>query len=124
MVVLPYIAMFEGVGPLLELAGYMLMTFAAVVGVLQWGDWNLLITMAVLFGIAATLTAVLMSDLATKRYLRGSDLLLLVIVALLENCGYRQLNTWWSCVGTVQALAGKSGWGIMKRRAFEGAPPS
>jgi hypothetical protein len=79
---------------------------------------------SVLFGMAATLFAVLMSDLVTRRYLRGQDLLLLVLVAMLENCGYRQVNSWWACVGTVQALTGKSGWGEMKRRAFDGAPPA
>jgi tetratricopeptide (TPR) repeat protein len=30
----------------------------------------------------------------------------------------QQLNAWWGCVGTVQALTGKGGWGPMKRRAF------
>ena len=49
---------------------------------------------------------------------------LLVIVAVLENCGYRQVNAWWSCVGTVQAMTRKGGWGVVKRRAFEGAPPA
>lgn len=53
--------------------------------------------------------------------LQGGSLALLVLVAILENCGYRQLNAWWSCVGTVQAMTGKGGWGVMKRRAFDGA---
>jgi len=51
--------------------------------------------------------------------MRGWDLVLLLFVALLENIGYRQINSWWSCVGTVQAVAGKTGWGAMRRRAFE-----
>jgi len=28
------------------------------------------------------------------------------------------LNAWWGCVGTVQAMTGKGGWGTMKRKAF------
>jgi cellulose synthase/poly-beta-1,6-N-acetylglucosamine synthase-like glycosyltransferase len=120
--VLPYLAIFEGLSPLLEVAGYVIITLAAVAGPLDWPYWRLLVCASVLFGMTATLLSVLMSDVVTRRYLRGRDLVLLVIVALLENCGYRQLNAWWSCVGTVQALTGKSGWGVMKRRAFEGAP--
>jgi hypothetical protein len=50
--------------------------------------------------------------------MRGRDLVLLVLVVLLENCGYRQANAWWGCVGTWQAMTGKGGWGEMKRRAF------
>ena len=62
--------------------------------------------------------AVFLSDLGTRRYLSGRDLALLLATAVLENVGYRQLNSWWGCVGTVQAVTGKGGWGPMTRRAF------
>jgi len=39
-------------------------------------------------------------------------------LAVLESFGYRQLNSLWGCVGTVQALTGQGGWGSMKRKAF------
>ena len=42
------------------------------------------------------------------------------LVVILENCGYRQANAWWGWVGTFQTLTGRGGWGVMKRRAFEG----
>jgi hypothetical protein len=54
----------------------------------------------------------------------GRDLFLLIVIALVENVGYRQLVSWWGCVGTVQAMTGKSGWGVMKRSAFERGPAS
>ena len=41
--------------------------------------------------------------------------------AVLENCGYRQLNSWWATMGSFQAMTGRSGWGTMKRRRFERA---
>ena len=62
---------------------------------------------------------VLMNDIAMRRYLRGTDLALLVAAAMLESVGYRQLNAVWGCLGTVQALGGKREWGRMKRRAFQ-----
>ena len=46
--------------------------------------------------------------------MRARDLVILVVVA--ETFGYRELNSLWGCVGTVQALSGKSG--SMKRKAF------
>lgn len=49
---------------------------------------------------------------------RLPDLMLLVAVAILESFGYRQVNALWGCIGTVQALTGKGGWGSMKRKAF------
>ncbi len=114
----PYVAVFEGIGPVLEVTGYVVTTAAALAGILDWHHYRVLIVVSLLFGAAATLLSVLLSDIATKRYMHGRDLFLLVGAALLENCGYRQINSWWGCVGTVQALTGKGGWGAMKRRAF------
>jgi len=45
-------------------------------------------------------------------------MVLLVSVAILESFGYRQVNSPWGCLGTVEALLGRSGWGPMKRRTF------
>jgi len=118
MVVLPSTTFFEGVGPLIEVAGYLVTTIAALIGILSWSHYGVLLAASVLFGAATTLLAVLLSDLTARRYLRGRDLAVLCAAAMLENVGYRQLNSWWGCVGTVQALTGKGGWGPMKRRAF------
>jgi cellulose synthase/poly-beta-1,6-N-acetylglucosamine synthase-like glycosyltransferase len=117
---LPYTAVIEGIGPVLELAGYAVTTAAALLGLLNWHYWRILLVVSVLFGIATTLFSLLLSDVATRRYIRGFDLVRLVMIAIVENCGYRQVNAWWGCVGTVQSLAGKQGWGAMKRRAFDG----
>ena len=117
-VVLPSTTFFEGVGPLLEVAGYLITTVAVLLGILNWTHYSVLLATSILLGAATTLLAVFLSDLTARRYLRGRDLALLCLAALLENFGYRQLNAWWGCVGTVQALTGKGGWGPMKRRAF------
>lgn len=116
---LPYIAFFEGLGPLLEICGYAITIGGAILGFLNWDYFRVLAAISVLFGTAVTLLAVLLSDVATRRYMQGGDLFLLVAVVLLENCGYRQINSWWGCVGTIQSLSGKGGWGVMRRRAFQ-----
>ena len=77
-----------------------------------------MIAVSVLFGAAVTLLAVLMSDATTRQYLQGRDLALFIAVAILESCGYRQVNAWWGFVGTIQAMTGKGGWGSMKRTSF------
>jgi cellulose synthase/poly-beta-1,6-N-acetylglucosamine synthase-like glycosyltransferase len=117
--VLPYILVFEGLGPLLEIVGYGVTAGAAMLGLLNWQMFVVMIAVSVLFGAAVTLLALLMSDVATHRYMGGRDLVLLVAVVLLESCGYRQMNAWWGCVGTVQAATGPAKWGVIKRRAFE-----
>ena len=118
MVVLPFTTVFEGVGPLLEVAGYVVTTIAALFGILNWSHYRVLLSVSILFGGAVTLLAVFLSDVTARQYLRGRDLGLLCVAALLENVGYRQINSWWGCVGTIQAMTGRGGWGPMKRRAF------
>jgi cellulose synthase/poly-beta-1,6-N-acetylglucosamine synthase-like glycosyltransferase len=118
MVVMPATTFFEGFGPLLEVTGYLITTVAVLLGILDWSHYRVLLAVSILFGASTTLLAVLLNDLTARRYLRGRDLAVLCAAAVLENAGYRQLNAWWSCVGTLQALAGRGGWGPMKRRAF------
>jgi len=118
LLVLPYTIFFEGLGPLLEVSGYAITTAAALIGVLNWSHFRVLMAVSLLFGAATTLVAVVLSDVGTGRYLRTRDLGILLAAAILENVGYRQLNAWWGCVGTVQAITGKGGWGPMTRRAF------
>ena len=115
---LPYVAFFEGLGPLIEGAGYVVTFAAAALGFLNWQYFWLMLTVSVLFGAATTFLAVLLNDLTTRQYTRGFELGLLVSVAILESVGYRQLNALWGWIGTVQALTGKGGWGAMKRQAF------
>lgn len=116
--ILPFIAVFEGLGPLLEMLGYLLTISLALLGVVYWPYYVAVIAVAVVFGLAVTLTAVLLSDVATHRYMEEGDLVSLVVAAVAESVGYRQVNVWLSVVGTVEAMTGKGGWGKMTRRAF------
>lgn len=115
---LPYIAFFEGLGPLLEVGGYVVTVAAVALGYLNWEYFGMMVAVSVLFGVAVTLLAVLLNDVTSRRYMRGPDLVLLIVVAILESLGYRQINAVWGCIGTVQAMTGKVGWGAMKRQAF------
>jgi cellulose synthase/poly-beta-1,6-N-acetylglucosamine synthase-like glycosyltransferase len=115
---LPYVTFFEGLGPLLEGGGYVVTFLAAALGYLHWKYFGMMVAVSVLFGVGVTFIAILLSDTSRPRYVRGGDLALLVAVAILESLGYRQINSLWGCLGTIQALTGKSGWGSMKRRAF------
>jgi cellulose synthase/poly-beta-1,6-N-acetylglucosamine synthase-like glycosyltransferase len=116
--VLPYVAFFEGLGPLLEVSGYIVTTAAVFLGLLNWSHYKVLLAVSFLFGAATTLVAVFLSDVGTRRYLRTRDLVPMLAAAVLENFGYRQLNSWWGCVGTLQAVTGRGKWEPLTRRAF------
>ena len=71
--VLPYVALIEGMGPLLEVSGYGIVTAAALFGLVDWLSWAALMAVAVLCGTAVTFVAVLMSDVVTRKYMRRGD---------------------------------------------------
>ena len=116
---LPYIVLFEGAAPLIEVVGFSIAGAAALLGVLNWRYFIVMVAASALLGTAVTLIALVLSDVATGRSQRGRELALLIVVALIESFGYRQLNSWWGFVGTVRALRGRGGWGVITRRAFE-----
>jgi cellulose synthase/poly-beta-1,6-N-acetylglucosamine synthase-like glycosyltransferase len=119
LLVVPYMIIFEGLGPLVETAGYAITSLAAAGGFLYWRHYAVLLAVSLLFGAARTFVAVILSDLGTRRYMRSRDLGILFAAAILENFGYHQLNTWWSCVGTVQAIMGTGGWNDPQRLRCE-----
>lgn len=116
--ILPYMLVFDGLGPLVEVSGYVITLVAALLGILNWGHFRVLLAVSILFGAAVTLVAIFLSDVATRKYLSTRDLAFLLAAAIFENLGFRQFNAWCGCVGTVQAMIGKGGWGPMTRRAF------
>lgn len=121
LVSMPYYLVFEGLGPLVEVAGYLVTLAAVPLGLLDWRFAELLFLAAVAYGTLISLTAVVLEELSFKRYLRVGDLLTLVFYGFLENFGYRQLTSWWRLQGIVDFLRGRQAWGAMPRRGFQEA---
>ncbi len=53
-------------------------------------------------GILLSVNGLLLETLSFRVYQRRSDILRLFMAAILENVGYRQLNTLWRCRGMWQ----------------------
>jgi len=62
--------------------------------------------------------AVLLEELTYRRYPRFRDLLTLLVFAMLENIGYRQLVLYFRFQGVLKFLAGRRGW---EKVAHDGA---
>jgi cellulose synthase/poly-beta-1,6-N-acetylglucosamine synthase-like glycosyltransferase len=119
LLAMPFYLAFEALGPLIEVAGYVVTIFAVIVGVLDWRFAELLFLVAVCYGALISLAAIILEELSLRRYPRVLDLLILAAFGVLENFGYRQLNSWWRLRGIVDFLRGRGGWGAMPRRGFQ-----
>ena len=65
-----------------------------------------------------SVTSLLLEELSFHTYRMTRDILLLFLVAIVENLGYRQLNSLWRLRGLVEWMLGrKAEWGEMTRVA-------
>jgi cellulose synthase/poly-beta-1,6-N-acetylglucosamine synthase-like glycosyltransferase len=118
LLALPYYAIFETLGPVLELAGLIVTVAGLAFNLIDWRMAQLLFLAAILYGTLISVAAVLLEELSFRRYLRLPDVGRLLAAAVLENFGYRQLTTWWRLLGVVDHLRRRKGWGTMTRKGL------
>lgn len=112
----PFMALFEWVGPLVEILGYAFMLVGFSLGIVSPLALAVFLSVAIGMGILLSANGLLLESLAFRVYVRKRDMLVLFAVAILENFGYRQLNTVWRCRGLWQwATRRKRKWGAMRR---------
>jgi len=115
LIAMPYFFIFESLGPMIEVQGYIMIVLAAILGILDTNIALLLFISTILLGIIVSLSALLISTKETH-YFSFKDLMILIFFAIIENFGPRQLISFWRFHGQLTILFGKGGWGNIKRR--------
>ena len=78
----------------------------------------LLLTLAFMLALAQTVASIALEQYAFQRYTRLGDLLLLLLLTVVENLGYRQMTVLWRLRGSWKFLRGDTSWGEMTRAGF------
>lgn len=121
---LPFMILFEALAPVVELLGYIVITLLALTGLISWLTFSVFVLLAIGVGTMLSANALLLEELAFRTYQRPRHLMQLLGAILVENFGYRQLNTWWRIVGIFQWITKrKQVWGDMTRRGSAGTSP-
>jgi cellulose synthase/poly-beta-1,6-N-acetylglucosamine synthase-like glycosyltransferase len=118
MLSLPFFVAFEFVGPFIEILGYVTVVVSLALGVVNVEFALVFFAVAVLSGVLLSLAAVLLEDLAFRRFERERELLRLVAYSVAENFGYRQLMTGYRVRGFFAYLRGNKAWGEIRRVGF------
>lgn len=109
-------ALFEWLGPLIELVRYAFMIGGFALGAVSYTALAAFLLVAIGMGILLSVNGLLLETLSFRVYERRRDMLQLFLMAVLENFGYRQLNTFWRCRGLWQWFSRrKHHWGAMRR---------
>lgn len=119
----PFMLIFEWLGPLLELGGYLFMVYAYAFGLISWPAFAVFLFMAIGLGILLSASGLLLEEMSFHMYPKFRQLAILTLVVVMENFGYRQLNSWWRLLGLYRwAMQRESSWGDMKRKGVGQAP--
>lgn len=118
MVVFPYFFILELFGPIVELIGYAIFFLSIILGIVSGAFIVAFLMASIIFGIVLSIAAVVLEELSFRRYPKIADLLQLFGLAVFENFGYRQLNSYWRIKGLISGMRKKKGWGKMVRKGF------
>ncbi len=117
----PFMVLFEWLGPALEVIGYGLMLVAYLFDYISADALFAFMFLAVSLGLLLSVSALLLEEMSFHMYSRPADLLRLTLALVIENLGYRQINSLWRLLGLWRwIIRGKSHWGEMKRQASLG----
>jgi cellulose synthase/poly-beta-1,6-N-acetylglucosamine synthase-like glycosyltransferase len=109
---MPFFTFGEMLAPLVEVLGYGITSFALLFLLVAWG-----------YGMLLSIWAVVLEEVSFRRYGRAGDLARLIVYAMLETFGYRQLTVWWRLRAFATVWKHKRQWGEMTRKGFAAAPP-
>lgn len=99
----PFMILFELLGPIVEAAGYIGMLTLWLLHMIPLQSFLVFLFLSVGMGILLSTNAIFLERLSFQMYPRVGQQLILFVVAILENFGYRQLTA-------IYRLMGLAGW--------------
>ena len=121
LVAFPYFLVFELLGPVIQLVGLPIVVVAVAVGAASFTFLGAFLVVSILVGVLLSVAALTLEEFSFRRHARGREIARLLLFAVLENVGYRQLTDLWRLLGFVDIARRKRHWGEMRRRGL--GPP-
>ena len=118
MACLPYFWIFELFGPVFEVVGYIIVPLSWLFGIVNVRFMLSFYLLAVLYGTILSVGSLLLEENTFRKYPKVDQLLKLFVFAIIDNVGYRQLNTIYKIEAMFGFCKNRSSWGTIKRRAF------
>ncbi|QSF54449.1 glycosyltransferase family 2 protein [Brevundimonas fontaquae] len=117
-----HILFVDVIGPVIEMIGYILIPVLWTLGLLSVEYLLAFLAVSFTFGVVISVGALALEESELRRFPKVRHLVILAIVAVVENFGYRQINNLWRLHGTWQFLRKTQSWGAMTRKGFKRLP--
>ncbi len=114
--IMPYYLFFEGIGPVIEILGYPVVIGSFLIGIIDIDLFLLFLALALLYGIFLSVAGIFLEEITYRRYPLWSHFLRLLLYGILENFGYRQINSFWRLHATMKLIYCKREWEYIKKR--------
>lgn len=118
LVAVPYFVLFELLGPVLEVAGYVALPLAVGFGLLSPAFLAAFALVAILLGVLLSISAIALEEFNFRRHRRGREVARILGFAVLENLGYRQLVSFWRILAFLDLARRKKSWGAQRRKGL------
>jgi cellulose synthase/poly-beta-1,6-N-acetylglucosamine synthase-like glycosyltransferase len=127
---MPYQFLFEFLGPLFELAGYVSIPFFYAMGLLNWSSFFFFMAASILYGTFLSIFSVFLgiwTEGKLHRQLKTAKLFQyegfwsitkLIVYAALSMVGYRQIQLYYQMKGFIGFLTGSQSWDKFSRAKF------
>lgn len=112
--VAPYYLLFEVFGPVIEVFGYAAVLLALGLSLLSFEFFALYVLLAIFYGVFLSIIGVFLEEITYRRYPTWEHLFRLLTYALIENFGYRQLNSFWRFEATFLYIFGRRRWELVE----------
>jgi cellulose synthase/poly-beta-1,6-N-acetylglucosamine synthase-like glycosyltransferase len=122
---MPYFMLFEALGPLIETLGYLVAIASLALGLIDGSVALMLLVLSLTYGLVLSFGALIVEEHAFRRYRSWRCVARMVVAAVIENFGYRQVSNFvraWSFVTLLRKPPNR--WGEMQRTGFATTPAS
>jgi cellulose synthase/poly-beta-1,6-N-acetylglucosamine synthase-like glycosyltransferase len=117
-VAVPFTVLFECLSPIVECLGWVYFGGGYLTGHVDLQLALAFLLVNVGFGTLLSASSLLLDEISYHTYPRPRQILVLLVAAVIENLGYRQMTAYWRLIGLVQWIFGaRQSWGDMKRSA-------
>jgi len=119
LVVYPFFLFAEGLGPIIEILGFLLFFVSWFFDMVAYPLVYLFILATIVLNILLSIGSVIFEEMTYRRYPNTSMIITLIGLSFVEVILYRPLTCWYRMVGIFQFFTGKKGgWGEMTRKGF------
>lgn len=119
LIAFPSIFIFDVIGPILEVLGYIMIPLGFLMGIINAKVLLLFFTIFFIIGVLISMLSLILEEISLARFTNAKDLLKIGLMAIFENFGYRQITNLWRIIGWKNFLLKKKEWGNMKRKGYE-----